>query len=748
MGPEAPVVKAKNALDDDDMPLAQRLIILQKKRAAEMAVVKEDPWKEERQKAKPTQKPRAAEPKEVPALLSASSEAGNYRNPFLSQGLRNDVKPVIKQEPRKTGPQRRDKKPKVDKSEPVERPELVENAPKSEGDEEQEDGNEEGEDGAEYRWWEGDKNDDTIKWTTLEHNGLYFPPLYEPHGIPILYEGREVHLEPDAEEVATFFAGILGTDHHENEIFRRNFFEDFVQVLNAIDSKWKSVIRELEKCNFERIAAYLVQVREEKRNLTKEAKEASKAEKVKLDEFYGWCLLDGRKEKVGNYRVEPPGLFRGRGKHPKAGQIKKRVFPEDITINVGEGARIPDPPPGHSWGRITHDRTVTWLAQWTSNIGNETKYVYLAAGSSLKGQSDYRKFETARKLAKHVDKIRKVNQEELRSKEMMIRQRATALWLIDRLALRAGNEKGEDEADTVGCCSLRCEHVRLQEPNIVIFDFLGKDSIRYYNQVPVDAIIFKNLNIFMRPPKGKEDPIFDRLNTASLNKYLGSLMPGLSAKVFRTYNASHTFQKELEKTPDEGTVHELVLAYNRANREVAVLCNHQRSVPKSHDQAMERLGERILTLKYERYLVRKEMRELISVDTLRKECPKALDDESDMDEAVIQRKELEAEEVLRAKEEKAGAKSSSPRRKTATTKERLLSQFEKLTTRINAAKNQRIDRDENKATALGTSKTNYLDPRITTSWCQKHKVPIEKLFTKTLREKFRWAMSVDPEWKF
>jgi len=37
--------------------------------------------------------------------------------------------------------------------------------------------------------------------------------------------------------------------------------------------------------------------------------------------------------------------------------------------------------------------------------------------------------------------------------------------LIDRLALRVGNEKSEDEADTVGCCSLRVEHVKLEENN-------------------------------------------------------------------------------------------------------------------------------------------------------------------------------------------------------------------------------------------------------------------------------------------
>lgn len=68
------------------------------------------------------------------------------------------------------------------------------------------------------------------------------------------------------------------------------------------------------------------------------------------------------------------------------------------------------------------------------------------------------------------------------------------LWLCVsfQLALRAGNEKEEGEtADTVGCCSLRVEHIKLHskldgQEHVVEFDFLGKDSIRYYNKVSVE----------------------------------------------------------------------------------------------------------------------------------------------------------------------------------------------------------------------------------------------------------------------
>ena len=97
---------------------------------------------------------------------------------------------------------------------------------------------------------------------------------------------------------------------------------------------------------------------------------------------------------------------------------------------------------------------------------------------------------------------------------MADRQRATAVYLIDKFALRAGNEKGEDEADTVGCCSLKFEHITLQPPNKVIFDFLGKDSIRFYNEFTVDRQVFKNLKMFKKPPKENGDDIFDRLTVS------------------------------------------------------------------------------------------------------------------------------------------------------------------------------------------------------------------------------------------
>ena len=89
------------------------------------------------------------------------------------------------------------------------------------------------------------------------------------------------------------------------------------------------------------------------------------------------------------------------------------------------------------------------------------------------------------------------------------------MYLIDKYALRAGNEKGEDEADTVGCCSLRLEHVTLDKSGLVILDFLGKDSIRYYKEIDdIDPQVFKNLRLFKAEPKKDTDMLFDRVTVS------------------------------------------------------------------------------------------------------------------------------------------------------------------------------------------------------------------------------------------
>ena len=66
----------------------------------------------------------------------------------------------------------------------------------------------------------------------------------------------------------------------------------------------------------------------------------------------------------------------------------------------------------------------------------------------------------------------------------------------------------------------------------------------------VDPKVYDNFKRFTKGKKKGED-IFHLLTTTELNSHLKTFMEGLSAKVFRTYNASFTLQEELKKVKFE-----------------------------------------------------------------------------------------------------------------------------------------------------------------------------------------------------
>ncbi|KAJ5654643.1 hypothetical protein N7490_001646 [Penicillium lividum] len=660
---------------------------------------------------------------------------------------------------------------------------------------ESEDADEKGDDEEEYKWWEDPtKGDGTKKWQTLEHSGVVFPPPYEPlpKNVKLVYDGVPVTLHPDAEEVAGFFGGMLNSTHNvENPVFQKNFFADFKDILKttggAKDAQGNKVeIKDFSKCDFRPIFEYYDAQRMEKKNMSAAEKKQLKAEKDEQEAPYQYCIWDGRKQKVGNFRVEPPSLFRGRGEHPKTGRVKTRVQPEQIIINIGKEATVPPPPPGHKWKEVKHDQEGTWLAMWQENINGNYKYVMLAANSDVKGQSDFKKFEKARELKKYIEKIRKDYQKALKHDLMVERQKATAVYLIDQFALRAGNEKGEDEAETVGCCSLKYENISLKPPNTVVFDFLGKDSIRFYDEVKVDAQVFKNLKIFKKAPKKNGDEIFDRLTTSALNKHLQNYMPGLTAKVFRTYNASFTMSEVLKEMKAAGTIPEKIKAYNDANRKVAILCNHKRTVTAGHANQMEKMGERIKGLRYQKWRLKQQMLDLepnlkkkkgasffeldedLTMEWIKEHQAYLLEEqtqkitkkfEKDNEKLVADgEKEMKASELNERletvkemekkfnKENKSGKVEAEGRGPTV---EKIEAAIVKLDQRVETMSLQAQDKEDNKEVALGTSKINYIDPRLTVVFSKKFNVPIEKFFSKALREKFEWAIkSVEEDWEF
>ncbi|XP_035218396.1 DNA topoisomerase 1-like [Stegodyphus dumicola] len=445
------------------------------------------------------------------------------------------------------------------------------------------------------KWWTSKRLSfaSDIKWKTLRHNGPLFPPLYKrlPRKVKFYYKRKPMKLSKAAEEVASFYAKMLKEDYTKKALFNKNFMMDWQEVMIPRERK---IITDLKKCDFKSMHQHFQKLSEAKKKRSKKQIEADRKRQQKLVEKYGYCILNGCKQKIGNFRIEPPGLFRGRGNHPKMGRLKKRVRPEDVVINIGKNVKTPKPSVPGKWKDVISDNTVTWLAHWVDNISSKHKYVFLNPSSSIKGKSDFEKYELARKLSRYIKTIRRKYMRGMNAKDPEVQQMSVALFLIDQLALRIGNEKKKDTADTVGCCSLRKQHIKLRKKgnkNIVDLKFRGKDSMLYKRSIPVKKSVF---NALKRLTYGKSAriKIFDEISPPMVNDYLNSIMHGLSAKVFRTYNSSKLFEKKLQHTKAKMSVDEKIKRYGEANRDVAILCGHTRTPLKTHGKRTKTLNSK------------------------------------------------------------------------------------------------------------------------------------------------------------
>ena len=540
------------------------------------------------------------------------------------------------------------------------------------------------------------------KWTDLEHNGVAFPPEYVQRGINIKILGEIFFLNREQEELIYAWAKKKETHYVKDPVFQANFLSDFKKLLperftsvsnideidmteafSLVDKELK--IKENEKIRIKSLT------RDERRRISQE----KKLEKEKLKAIYGQAKIDGIEVDVANWLVEPPGIFMGRGLHPLRGRWKPRVTPKDVTLNLGEDASAPEGP----WNAIVHDHYSTWLASWIENLTGKRKYVWLHDSSYLRQDNDKAKYDIAKKLEYYISDIEKeiINQM-LSSKDVTRKKIATVCYLIFKLAMRVGDEKDPDEADTIGASTLRVEHLKF--PKIgdkvhIEFNFLGKDSVPWQKTLEISSpdtkALYENLLFFMKG-KDKSDEIFEEITSSKVNKFLRSIdkenVPNLTAKVFRTYIATAIVKKHLSepilKVNKNESEFKKVYVAKIANLQAAITCNHKKGIdPKNpaskkawekFEQSLENKKEKIKQLRMEL----KENKWKTELQKLRKE-----------------------------------------------------QRVEKLEFQLRL---QKETRDYN----LGTSLRNYIDPRVFKSWCDYVDLDWTKIYTSTLQRKFKW----------
>ena len=106
------------------------------------------------------------------------------------------------------------------------------------------------------------------------------------------------------------------------------------------------------------------------------------------------------------------------------------------------------------------------------------------------------------------------------------------------------------------------------------------------------------------------EPLF-LITSSTLNEYLDSFLPGLTAKVWRTYNASFIFQKEIDKLTSIKKLEDfkeadvrlnfLLAIFNQANTAVALLCNHQKAVNTNLNTNIDKIDAQLKELKKKRF---------------------------------------------------------------------------------------------------------------------------------------------------
>ncbi|MEJ2108287.1 MAG: hypothetical protein P8X48_13340 [Acidiferrobacteraceae bacterium] len=483
---------------------------------------------------------------------------------------------------------------------------------------------------------------------SLKHNGIYVP-VYDHKGFNIKVEGQKIPLTPKSEQMAiAWIRKTWSITTPPDEVFEKNFMEEFLREKQKKESMSK----------------------EEKKKLAAERKAA----RLERKEKYGYAIVNGKKLEIANWTAEPSCLFAGRGDHPRRGKWKEGPCEEDITLNLS-----PDSPkPTGNWKEIVWEPDKMYVAKWTDKLTGKIKYVWFSDTAFIKQNREKEKFKKAEKLGRNIKSVERHVMKNLDAKDETKRKVATVCWLILKPNMRVGDEKDPDEADTVGAITLRAEHIKI-EGDTLHFDFLGKDCVRWEKSVKAPASVIRNIEHYAENSK---EYLFEGIDSKKVSRFLSQKMPGLTAKVFRTWRCTKTVKEELAKSPvtKEDPVYVKKYAAKMANLKVAEVANHKRKVPAKFEERLAKKEDQLKEMKAQLEQKKAEGKKTVSLETR------------------IEKKEFDITLTKRTKEYN-----------------------------------------------LGTSLKSYIDPTAYVKWARKVDFDLEKFYPATLRKKFSWALGLDAE---
>jgi len=361
------------------------------------------------------------------------------------------------------------------------------------------------------------------------HEGVNLAPIYKHKGV-IKYKNQVTKIHPIHEEYLVYW-NRLKEEYKKDALIRANF---------------KKCMKKYGKFEEEMLDDKQV-IKESKRN----QKNFEKAKQVS-----NIVSIDGVTQEIMN-NVEQPGIFIGKGNHPLRGNIKLRIQPRDIIINISKNVKLEE-----NYKRICSPNS-NFIACWKDKLmDGKTKFKYINITPSSEN-----KFIECHKRKYKIGRLKSKIEEDIKKGDRKKKECGVITYIIMKYNIRIGHEKDDEYTnDSVGCCTLLKENIELKENNYICLKFIGKSNILYKNTRKVNEHVY---NYIKEKDKMKGNELFE-VNASQVNEYLNKYVDGLTGKMFRTYNASTYCNKLLKECKTIKELRESII-------KVAKLCNHQRN---------------------------------------------------------------------------------------------------------------------------------------------------------------------------
>jgi len=529
---------------------------------------------------------------------------------------------------------------------------------------------------------------------TLWHNGVYVPP-YDYKGLSIKIKGKPVKLGFKTEQMALAFIKRLQSTSPPDKVFCKNFLECFLKALQKENPQ-------LDFLNTFYVK-YLETIEENDFNPQAIVKNGNEID-------FSEILAHFEQEKIKRENL----MKREKKKIAKQRKILREALRKKFGYALVDGRKIEianwtAEPSCLFIGRGNHPKRGKWKegpseediilnlspdapkppGNWKAIVWEPNKMYIAKWEDKLTGKTKYVWFSDSAFLKQKREKEKFDKAEKLDRVIPKIEEH-----IIENLEVK--NEERMKIATV--CWLILTLNMRVgDEKDLGEADTVGAITLRpEHIRVEGDTLHFDFLGKdSVRWEKSVKAPytviknieectktckeyLFEGVNSKKVTKFLSEKMKGLTAKVFRTWKTTDAVKKYLEKYEIRKDAAEYWKQFH------AKMANLEGAKVANH--------KRKIPANFEERLAKKEAR---------------------------------LKELMRQLEEKHCKKKKT---------DALLARIEKTKLDIALMK-------ETREWNLGTSLKSYIDPRVYAQWAAKVDFNLEKLYPKTLRKKYMWALN-------